>query len=189
MNTIRLSRREEELFHKATIGGLHVEDAFFQVYRPRTRKAGLTTLRRKQKLNPEPFKLIVAYKRDQEKRLEDFKAEELLEKAKGEIATELEIDAVLSRIVLGTFKRKRKIYAYDRRNQRFVTAEIKEEPTCRDIISAADRLYKRKGSYPPKNVQVRMEDGFIEFMKELTSKVGFERESLHNSKHKKDGKQ
>lgn len=66
-------------------------------------------------------------------------SESLKDEIQAQILTETEIDLILSKIVTGDIK---------------VEEYIKGEPVIRDIspsdiIAAADKLYKRKGSYAP----------------------------------------
>ncbi len=92
------------------------------------------------------------YKLANEKHTEAMRAKELEKQAaiseslkdeiQAQILTEIEIDLILSKIVTGDIK---------------VEEYIKGEPVIRDvypsdIIAAADKLYKRKGSYAPAKV-------------------------------------
>ena len=76
-------------------------------------------------------------------------SESLKDEIQAQILTEIEIDLILSKIVTGDIK---------------VEEYIKGEPVIRDvypsdIIAAADKLYKRKGSYAPAKVAPTNPDG------------------------------
>lgn len=95
---------------------------------------------------------VTHWKKANEKHMEAMRAKELEKQAaiseslkdeiQAQILTEIEIDLILSKIVTGDIK---------------VEEYIKGEPVIRDvspsdIIAAADKLYKRKGSYAPAKV-------------------------------------
>lgn len=71
------------------------------------------------------------------------KVKELLEnEVEGQILSELELDIILSRIVDGGIK----IQSY------FKGESVVRETEPTEIVAAADKLYKRKGSYAPAKV-------------------------------------
>lgn len=87
-------------------------------------------------------------KQEKEETIKAARKQKLIETAREAIAHELELDAILSAIALGKYTRKRKIPVFNRESKVFEIVSIEENPTETDIIAAADKLYKRKGSYP-----------------------------------------
>jgi hypothetical protein len=86
-------------------------------------------------------------KREREEEMNEIRKQERIRIAKEQVAHETEIDAKLSQIALGTFRRKRKVPAYNRKTKVIEIVVIEEEPSETDIVAAADKLYRRKGSY------------------------------------------
>jgi mannitol-specific phosphotransferase system IIBC component len=92
--------------------------------------------------------------------------EEIEKQARGQIVSQTQIEAVLSSIAMGTFKRKKMIAAIDVKSKKVITGEIEEVPTETDMISAADKLLKVKGAYAKDNVvKHEVGDTFLELMK------------------------
>ncbi len=78
-----------------------------------------------------------------------------------------ELDAKMSAIARGEYRRKRKIPAFNKLKKTFEVITIEEEPTETDMIAAADKLYKRFAAYAPKVLQHEGGDTFIEFMRQI----------------------
>lgn len=97
-------------------------------------------------------------KQEKEDTIREAKKQERIRIAREGVAHELELDAILSSIALGDYKRKRKIPVFNKELKVFEIVSIEESPTETDIIAAADKLYKRKGSYPR---TVKIEHGGI----------------------------
>lgn len=87
-------------------------------------------------------------KQEKEEIIKEAKKQERIRIAREGVAHELELDAILSSIALGSYTRKRKIPVFNKESKVFEVVSIEEAPTETDIIAAADKLYKRKGSYP-----------------------------------------
>lgn len=90
---------------------------------------------------------ITKGKQEKEEIIREAKKQERIRIAREGVAHELELDAILSSIALGEFKRKRKVPVFNRESKSFEVVSIEETPTEADIIAAADKLYKRKDSY------------------------------------------
>ncbi|MEO6610732.1 MAG: hypothetical protein ABIT05_01325 [Chitinophagaceae bacterium] len=86
-------------------------------------------------------------KREREEEMNEIRKQERIRIAVAQVAHETEIDAKLSQIAMGTYRRKRKVPAYNRKTKVFEIISIEEEPSETDIIAASDKLYRRKGSY------------------------------------------
>lgn len=87
-------------------------------------------------------------KQEKEETIKEARKQERIKIAREGVAHELELDAILSSIALGTYTRKRKVPVFNKISKVFELVSIEENPTETDIIAAADKLYKRKGSYP-----------------------------------------
>ncbi|MFN3341888.1 MAG: hypothetical protein ACK40M_04280 [Flavobacteriales bacterium] len=108
-------------------------------------------------------------KKKREELIAEAEREEIQRLAKQRIASEAELDAVLSDIALGKYRQPTTVVKYDSREGRFVTYNVDEAPDPAAMASAADKLYKRKGSYKPVTIQHEGGDTFIEFMKSLAN--------------------
>lgn len=106
-------------------------------------------------------------KKKREAQLEEARRAEIQRIAREQVATELEVDAAMSLIATGRYRQKRLVVKYDAQKQEFVEKVVDEGPDPSAMVSAADKLYKRKGSYKPLTVQHEGGDTFIEFMKTL----------------------
>lgn len=108
---------------------------------------------------------------DGKRKIEDEKQaaerEERIRIAKAQVAHEFELDAQLSKIALGIHKRKVKRPVTNRETKKIEVVVIEEEPSETDMIAAADKLYRRKGSYAPTTLKHEGGDTFLEFMKEV----------------------
>lgn len=112
-------------------------------------------------------KAIEEGRRKAEEELLEAQREERIRLAKLQVAHEVELDAQLSRIALGLIKRKVKRPVRNRDTGKIEIATFEEEPSETDMIAAADKLYRRKGSYAPTTLKHEGGDTFLEFMKEL----------------------
>jgi len=108
-------------------------------------------------------------KREKEETIREAKRQERIKRAQEEVAHEFELDAILSSIATGARTRKKKAAIWNPENKKFEIIVIEEEPTETDIISAADKLYKRKGSYAPTTLKHEGGDQFLQFMKEVAA--------------------
>jgi hypothetical protein len=106
-----------------------------------------------------------------EEMMKAAQAKEIQRIAAEQIASQTQIEAKLSQIALGTHKRKRVIAGIDIKSGKIVKGEIDEQPSERDMVAAADKLLRIKGSYAKDNV-VKHEAGdtWIEAMKLLAKK-------------------
>lgn len=120
--------------------------------------------------NPAIMAAIDEGKRFNEEIIKEAKKAELIRIAKEQVAHESQLDAKLSSIALGEHKRVRKVPFFNRETKVIEILEIEEEPTETDIVAAADKLYKRKGSYAPTTLKHEGGDTFIEMMKQLAKK-------------------
>lgn len=87
-------------------------------------------------------------KREKEDALNEFKKKERIRLAQAEIAHEAELDANLSSIALGNHTFKRRIPVFNKMSNKYEVLTVEVGPTGFEMIAAADKLYKRKGSYP-----------------------------------------
>lgn len=115
-------------------------------------------------------KAIDDLKKEREQLIEKVQKEEIERMARKQIVSQVQIEAMLSNVAMGKFKRKRVIAAVDVRNGKIIKAEVEESPTETDMISAADKLLKIKGAYAPDKQVHEAGDSFIEIMKAITSK-------------------
>lgn len=95
-----------------------------------------------------------------------------LELARKEVADIVELDAELSRIALGKTRRKIRRPVWNKEKQTYEIIAIEEEPSETDRIAAADKLYRRKGSYAPTTMKHQTDDSFIAFMKAVSAAGG-----------------
>lgn len=119
--------------------------------------------------DPAVWAEIDRLKRKREQEIEEARKQEIQRIAKEQIATEVEIDAAMSMIATGRFRQKKLITKYDSKDQEFKQIEVDEAPDPAAMASAADKLYKRKGSYKPVTIQHEGGDSFIDFMKGLAT--------------------
>lgn len=125
--------------------------------------------------NPDIVRAIDDLKREREAVIVKAQKEEIERLARAEIVSQAQLEAKLSKIAMGTFRRKRVIAAVDTKNGKIIKAEVEEAPTETDMISAADKLFKIKGAYAPEKQVHEAGDSFLEAMK-----------ALHARKPKKD---
>jgi hypothetical protein len=74
--------------------------------------------------------------------IDEVRTEAIVEAAKKNVLSDLEVEAVLCSIIKGD---------YEIEEQRLVdgkTVTIKRKPSHYDVVMAADRLFKKRGSYP-----------------------------------------
>lgn len=112
-------------------------------------------------------KAIEEGRRKVEEELLEAQREERIRLAKLQVAHEVELDAQLSRIALGLLRRKVKRHFRNPETGKVEAVTFDEEPSETDMIAAADKLYRRKGSYAPTTLKHEGGDTFLEFMKEL----------------------
>lgn len=112
-------------------------------------------------------KAIEEGRRKAEEELLEAQREERIRLAKLQVAHEVELDAQLSRIALGLLRRKVKRHFRNPESGKLEAVTFDEEPSETDMIAAADKLYRRKGSYAPTTLKHEGGDTFLEFMKEL----------------------
>lgn len=104
-------------------------------------------------------------KKKKEDEIRQAQKEERIRLAKEQVAHEAELDAQLSDIARGTRKRTRKVVVWNKITEAHQVVSVEEEPTETDIIAAADKLYKRKGSYAPVGIKHDASDPLMEIMK------------------------
>lgn len=104
-------------------------------------------------------------KQEKEEALKKARQKEIERLAREQIATETEIDAVVSNIATGKRIRKKNLIVWNPSTKKHETLTVEVEPDENAIIAAADKLYKRKGSYPVVKVQHDVGDNFIELLK------------------------
>lgn len=109
-------------------------------------------------------------KREQEDMLRSAKQKEIERLAKEQVASEIQLDGILSDIALGRRTRKKKVVVFNPAEKKHQTVTVEVEPEESAMIAAADKLYKRKGSYAAAKVQHEAGDGFIELLKAVTTK-------------------
>lgn len=126
---------------------------------------------------------------EKETAIKKARLEEIEKLAKDQVISEIQIDAKLSAIVMGSLIFKRTVVAFNKTTGQFHKAVIEEEPGPAEIIAAANLLYKRKGSYAERKIRHQVGDSFIEMLKELSKKkksVGT-LAATHPSKEEKPG--
>jgi hypothetical protein len=112
----------------------------------------------------EIVRAIDQLKKQKEELIQKAQAEEIQRLARERIASQPQLEAILSDIALGRFKRKKVIAAIDPKTKSLVKAEVEESPEESAMIAAADKLFKIKGSYAPKVLKHDGTDKFFEFM-------------------------
>jgi len=118
---------------------------------------------------PEIKSIIEAGRREKEDTIREAVKNERIKRAQEQIAHEFELDAAMSRIALGVHRRKKKVVVYNPDKKSHETMDVEEEPTETDQISAADKLYKRKGSYAATTVKHEGGDSFLNFFAALAN--------------------
>lgn len=116
---------------------------------------------------PEVKHAIEEGRRKREEEIQLAQREERIRIAKAQVAHESELDAQMTRIALGLHTRKVKRAIINRETKKVEVVVIEEEPSETDMIAAADKLYRRKGSYAPTTLKHEGGDTFFEFMKEV----------------------
>lgn len=116
-----------------------------------------------------------------EELLNEARKKEIEKIAREQVISETQIDAKLSSIIAGTFKRKKKLAAFDRDTGKWHIGTVEEEPDDTAVVSAANLLYKRKGSFAEKKIKHEMGDSFIEMLKVVTAKK--QKESVSERSH------
>lgn len=119
---------------------------------------------------PDFVAAIDKLKQEREDALKKARQKEIERIAKEQVVSEIQLDAVVSQIAMGTFKRKKIVTAFNKTAGTFHKAEIEEAPDETAMIAAANILYKRKGSFAPTQIQHEAGDGFIEMLKALSGK-------------------
>lgn len=112
---------------------------------------------------------VDAGKREKEETVREAVKLERIRIARESVAHESELDAVLSNIAMGNRTRKTKRPIYNPEKKGFEIIVVEEEPTETDIIQAADKLYKRKGSYAPTTMKHEGGDTFLQFFAGLAT--------------------
>jgi gamma-glutamylcyclotransferase (GGCT)/AIG2-like uncharacterized protein YtfP len=109
-------------------------------------------------------------KQEEESARKRARQREIETQARQQVVTEIELDAVLSNIATGKLVRKKKIVVYNpvEKKHQQVTVDIEPDENAR--IAAADKLYKRKGSYASKKIMHEAGDNFIEVLKALSTR-------------------
>ncbi len=167
----KLTDKERKFFDLATAGGLDLSAAYAIAYRSSGGRSLTNSLSRKKKLKPELFREIDNYKQNLYDLATKTQAEEMEKLVRDRIATQIELEAMLSEIAMGRFLRKRIVTGIDVKSGKIVKGEIEETPTESEMISAADKLLKIKGAYARDNV-VKHEAGdtFIEALKAISQR-------------------
>jgi hypothetical protein len=116
---------------------------------------------------PHIYREIDRLKTKREEIIEKAQKEELERIAREQIASQSQLEAVLSMIATGKYRRTKVIAAIDPKTQKVISGEVEESPSETDMVSAADKLLKIKGAYVKDNV-IKHEagDAFIELMKQ-----------------------
>jgi phage terminase small subunit len=120
--------------------------------------------------NPDIVKAIDELKKEREAIIAKVQKEEIERLARAEIVSQAQLEANLSKIAMGTFRRKRVIAAIDIKSGKIIKGEVDEAPTETDMISAADKLLKIKGAYAPDKQVHEAGDSFIAILQAVTSK-------------------
>jgi len=112
---------------------------------------------------------VTAGKREREEQIQAAKKEERIRIAKEQVASEFEVDAVVSSIVMGTHKRQKKFRVFNPKTKKFNLVTVMQEPSEADKLSAALLLYRRKGSLAPTSMKHEAGDTFLDFMKQVST--------------------
>lgn len=118
----------------------------------------------------ELVRAIDKLKQEKEEAYKKARQKELERQTRERIVTELQLDAKMSDIVMGHHIRKKKVVVFNPVTKLHQTVTIDVEPDETAIIAAADKLYKRKGSYAEKKIKHEVGDSFIEIMKQVTAR-------------------
>jgi hypothetical protein len=118
---------------------------------------------------PEVLEVIHKCRREKEEQIADAAKQERIRLAKLAVAHEFELDAVLSGIAMKRQTRKKQVPVYNPDKKVHEMIVIEEEPSESDQIQAADKLYKRKGSYAPTKLQHDGTDSFLNFFAQLAT--------------------
>lgn len=119
--------------------------------------------------NVEISEAIEKGKREREETIQLAKKEERIRLAKEQVASEFEVDAVVSSIVMGSHRRNKRYRVMNPKTKKFNLITVKEEPTESDKLQAALLLYRRKGSLAPTSVKHEAGDSFLDFMKQVST--------------------
>jgi hypothetical protein len=161
---LKFSKNEEKLYTLATIGGLSPEEAYFEVYKPKNRKVGMTGFRRKEKMCPIIFQNIAKYKRELLKMQQDEQRKVYIKEA-----SERALSAIEKR------ERLRRIIDNEEMDIEFmvVKGEVKKiirQPRIIDKIKALDLDCKIAGHFAEKHVKHEAGDSFIEMLRLMSEK-------------------
>ncbi|HEY4207994.1 MAG TPA: hypothetical protein VGM31_14320 [Puia sp.] len=143
--------------------------AYKKVYPTCKKKAAAIASSYKLLENAEVKAIIDAGKREKEDTIREAVKAERIKKAQEMVAHEFELDAQMSNIAMGRHRRKKKTPIFNPAEKKFQIVEVDEEPTETDMIQAADKLYKRKGSYAATTVKHEGGDTFINFFAQLAT--------------------
>ena len=102
-------------------------------------------------------------RREKESMLREAIRNEQIKLAQQRIAHELELDAVMSDIVMRRQTRKKQQPMFNPDKKAFEMIVIEELPSESDQVQAARELYKRKGSYAVTTVKHEGGDSFLNF--------------------------
>lgn len=83
----------------------------------------------------------------------EARRKQLEKEAQENVISEAEVDAVLSKIITGEMEQEKKAVVYNRDKGKFETVTYFEKPDATQRINAADKYYKRKGSYAPSKTE------------------------------------
>lgn len=150
---LKSAEKEKQFLYLATAGGLTIEEAFMKGYTQKTRKIGLTNLRRKLKAKPELLDQINKYKSDlfahaqaaQEAEVEKMAADSMLTLAQKRIE--------LKKIVDNEAKEFERVLV----NGKIV--KIERSPTLMERMKAIELDNKMAGHIAPTRVSVGDPDG------------------------------
>lgn len=109
-------------------------------------------------------------KQEKEEQYKKARQKEIEKLAKEQVVTEVQLDAVLSQIALGNYRKTKKVLAFNKSTSQFHSADVMEQPDETAMIAAANLLYKRKGSFAEKKIKHEAGDSFIEAMKAISER-------------------
>lgn len=109
-------------------------------------------------------------KQEKEEQYKKARQKEIEKLAKEQVVTEVQLDAVLSQIALGNYRKTKKVLAFNKSTSLFHSADVVEQPDETAMIAAANLLYKRKGSFAEKKIKHEAGDSFIEAMKAISER-------------------
>lgn len=153
------SKKDEKLLHLATIGGLTDEEAFWEVYKPKNRKIGLTQLNTKRRKRADLFKKISDYKKELFDAAAQAQREAVKAAATANALTAIEKREKLRMIIEGEAEED-VIFQHMGKALR-----VKKAPSLSDRIRAIDLDNKMAGHYSPTHIRHDDFDAFIEIMK------------------------